>query len=58
VLLKGSRRAGGAAVGTVVAGLAAGAFGPRSDLCVVLIFTALALATWLRELSYAYWRGV
>lgn len=57
VLLKGVRRAGGAALGTLVAALAAGAFGPRSDLCVVLIFTVLALATWLRELSYAYWAG-
>ena len=55
VVLKGVLRGGGAAVGTVVATLIAGAFGPRADATVVLIFVALALATWLREFSYAYW---
>jgi hypothetical protein len=57
VLLKGVRRAAGAAVGTVVAGLVSGAFGPHSDAAVAVMFTVLAVATWLRELSYAYWAG-
>lgn len=57
VLVKGVWRTLGAAVGTVVAGALAGSFGPRSDTVVVLIFAVLAVATWLRELSYAYWAG-
>ncbi|MBI0383405.1 FUSC family protein, partial [Streptomyces albiflaviniger] len=57
VLVKGVWRTVGAAVGTVVAGALAGSFGPRSDAVVVLIFAVLAVATWLRELSYAYWAG-
>ncbi|MCX4687744.1 FUSC family protein [Kitasatospora purpeofusca] len=57
VLFKGLQRAVGAAAGTVVATAAAGAFGPHEDAAVVLIFAVLALATWLRELSYAYWAG-
>ncbi|MEV0189309.1 FUSC family protein [Kitasatospora purpeofusca] len=55
VLFKGLLRALGAAVGTVVATAVAGSFGPHADAAVVLIFAVLALATWLRELSYAYW---
>ncbi|MFC5668400.1 FUSC family protein [Kitasatospora misakiensis] len=57
VLFKGLQRAVGAAAGTVVATAVAGAFGPHEDAAVVLIFAVLALATWLRELSYAYWAG-
>ena len=57
VVLKGALRAGGAAVGTVVATELAGAFGARAVGAVVLIFVALGLATWLREISYAYWAG-
>ncbi|MFD0499832.1 FUSC family protein [Streptomyces rhizosphaericus] len=57
VLVKGVWRTVGAAVGTVVAGALAGSFGPRSDAVVVLIFAVLAVATWLRELSHAYWAG-
>ncbi|MFE6746625.1 FUSC family protein [Kitasatospora purpeofusca] len=55
VLFKGLLRALGAAVGTVVATAVAGSFGPHEDAAVVLIFAVLALATWLRDLSYAYW---
>ncbi|MGW2540395.1 FUSC family protein, partial [Kitasatospora sp. NPDC001574] len=57
VLFKGLLRAVGAAAGTVVATAVAGSFGPHEDAAVVLIFAVLALATWLRELSYAYWAG-
>ncbi|MER5473033.1 FUSC family protein [Streptomyces sp. NPDC002685] len=55
VLVKGAWRTLGAAAGTVVATAVSGLFGPRSDTAVVLIFVVLAVATWLRELSYAYW---
>jgi hypothetical protein len=57
VLLKGARRSAGAAVGTVLAGPLSGAFGPHSDAAVAAMFTVLAVATWLRELNYAYWAG-
>lgn len=57
VLLKGVLRMAGAAAGTLVAAGIAGAFGPRADVTVVIIFVALFLATWLREYSYAYWAG-
>ncbi|MFJ8142983.1 FUSC family protein [Streptomyces sp. NPDC096013] len=55
VLVKGAWRTLGASVGTMVAGAVAGSFGPRSDTAVVVIFSVLAVATWLRELSYAFW---
>ncbi|TDU03723.1 fusaric acid resistance family protein [Streptomyces sp. 846.5] len=55
VLHKGVLRAAGAAVGTLVATGIAGAFGPGDRLSVVLIFVTLALATWLRSASYAFW---
>ncbi|MFD8734222.1 FUSC family protein [Streptomyces sp. NPDC059618] len=55
VLVKGAWRTLGAAAGTVVATAVSGQFGPRSDTAVVVIFAVLAVATWLRELSYAYW---
>jgi uncharacterized membrane protein YccC len=55
VLVKGAWRTAGAAVGTLVASAVSGSFGPRSDAAVVVIFVVLAVATWLRELSYAYW---
>jgi len=58
VLLKGVLRTAGAAIGTLVAAGIAGAFGPRADATVVLMFAALTAATWLRELSYAYWAGI
>ncbi|MFF8930932.1 FUSC family protein [Streptomyces longwoodensis] len=55
VLVKGAWRTLGAAAGTLAGGALSGTFGPRSDTAVVLIFAVLAVATWLRELSYAYW---
>ncbi|MFD9464148.1 FUSC family protein [Streptomyces sp. NPDC060027] len=57
VLVKGVWRTLGAAAGTVVADAVSGLFGPRSDTAVVVIFAVLAVATWLRELGYAYWAG-
>ncbi|MER6526408.1 FUSC family protein [Streptomyces sp. NPDC001508] len=57
VLVKGVWRTIGASAGTVVAGAVAGSFGPRSDAAVVVIFSVLAVAGWLRELSYAFWAG-
>jgi Fusaric acid resistance protein-like len=58
VLLKGVLRVAGAAAGTAVAAGIAGTIGPRADVTVVLMFVALAVATWLREYSYAYWAGI
>lgn len=55
VVFKGAMRAGGAFAGTVVGLEIAGLFGARSPVSVVLIFVVLGLATWLRELNYAYW---
>ncbi|MHB9862774.1 FUSC family protein [Streptomyces sp. YIM S03343] len=55
VLVKGAWRTAGAAVGTLVAGALSGSVGPHSDSAVVVMFGVLAVATWLRELSYAYW---
>lgn len=55
VLLKGALRIVGASIGTIVATELAGTFGPHADVAIVLIFATIALATWLREASYAYW---
>ncbi|MEZ0114538.1 multisubunit Na+/H+ antiporter MnhF subunit [Catenulispora sp. EB89] len=57
VLHKGVLRAAGAAVGTVVATAIAGAFPAGDRWSVVIIFTVLGLASWLREISYAFWAG-
>jgi Fusaric acid resistance protein-like len=57
VVHKGALRIAGAAVGTVIATLLAGTFPAGDKWAVVVIFTILALATWLRPLSYAYWAG-
>jgi hypothetical protein len=57
VLHKGVLRAAGAGVGTVVATLIAGAFPPEDRWSVVIIFAVLGLASWLREISYAFWAG-
>ncbi len=57
VVFKGLLRLAGAAVGTAAATLLAGAFGPRDDRSIVLIFVVLAVANWLRSFSYAYWAG-
>jgi len=55
VVLKAVLRAGGAAVGTVVATGLSGLFGAHEVGAIVTIFIFLGLATWLREISYAYW---
>jgi uncharacterized membrane protein YccC len=55
VVLKGALRGAGAAAGTVVATAIAGTFGPHADASVAVMFAALAVATWLREFSYAWW---
>jgi hypothetical protein len=57
VLHKGALRVTGASVGTLVATPLAGAFGPHEDMSLALILAVLALATWLRRFSYAYWAG-
>lgn len=57
VLHKGVLRAVGAAVGTVVGTVVSGAFPPADRWSVVIIFVVLALAGWLREISYAFWAG-
>jgi multisubunit Na+/H+ antiporter MnhF subunit len=57
VVLKGVLRCAGAAAGTIVATAIGTAFAPHADATVVVMFAALALATWLREFSYAYWAG-
>ncbi|WP_131738996.1 FUSC family protein [Actinomadura roseirufa] len=56
-LHKGVLRALGAAGGTLVAALAAGAYPPGDQDAVVLIFIVLGIAVWLRHWSYAYWAG-
>jgi hypothetical protein len=55
VAYKSVLRLTGAAVGTVVATLVAGAFPTGDTTTVVIIFGVLALATWLRTISYAFW---
>ena len=55
VVHKGVLRGAGAALGTLVATWIAGDFGPGDRTSVVLIFVALALATWLRKAGYAFW---
>jgi fusaric acid resistance family protein len=55
VLHKSGLRIAGALAGTVAATLLAGRIAEGSPLTVVAIFVVLALATWLRPLSYAYW---
>ncbi|WP_370947277.1 FUSC family protein [Amycolatopsis sp. cg5] len=55
VVHKGLLRALGAALGTVVATGIAGLMGRNDPMSIVIIFAVLALATWLRTQSYAYW---
>jgi uncharacterized membrane protein YccC len=40
-----------------VATAIAGTFSPHADASVAVMFAALAVATWLREFSYAWWAG-
>jgi hypothetical protein len=57
VTQKAVLRIAGAAGGTVVATALANAFPPHDNWSVVSIFLVLAIAQWLRPLSYAYWAG-
>lgn len=57
VLHKGVLRAVGAAAGTVLATAIAGTFPPADRWSVVIIFVVLGMASWLREISYAFWAG-
>lgn len=47
----------GAATGTIAAALLAGLFPPHAPAAVGVILATLAVATWLRMISYAYWAG-
>ncbi len=55
VVYKSALRITGAAAGTIAATLIAGTFAPGANASVVVIFAIIALATWLRPLSYAFW---
>jgi hypothetical protein len=55
VVYKAGLRVTGAAAGTLLATLLAGAFAPGQAGAVVAIFVVLGLAVWLRAVNYAYW---
>ena len=55
VIHKGALRILGAGAGTILGTLIASTFAPFDHTSVVVIFAVLAVATWLRPLSYAYW---
>jgi uncharacterized membrane protein YccC len=55
VTYKAVLRVGGAAVGTLAATALANAFPAHDDWSIVAIFGVIAVALWLRPLSYAYW---
>ncbi|WP_369233060.1 FUSC family protein [Streptomyces sp. R21] len=56
VLRKGAERLVGACAGTLLAtGVAATGITGRTSVSGALIFAVLAVALWLRPLSYAYW---
>ncbi|HEX3898250.1 MAG TPA: FUSC family protein [Mycobacteriales bacterium] len=52
---KAALRVGGAAIGTLLATALSHAFPPGEDWSIVALFAVLAVALWLRPLSYAYW---
>ena len=54
---KGALRTLGAGAGTILATTVAATLAPRDQTSIVLIFAVLAVGTWLRPLSYAYWAG-
>jgi hypothetical protein len=58
VLYKGVLRAGGAVAGTLAATGLGSLFGPHADATVIIIFAALAVGSWLRGYSYAYWAAI
>lgn len=55
VVYKAGLRVTGAAAGTLLATLLAGAFAPGDAGAVVAIFVILGLVVWLRGINYAYW---
>ncbi len=55
VAYKSVLRIVGAAVGTIAATLIAGQFPAGDKTPILIIFSVLAVAHWLRPLSYAYW---
>ncbi|MDI2131322.1 FUSC family protein [Yinghuangia seranimata] len=57
VVHKSVLRVAGAAVGTVLATLCAGAFSPGDHASVAVILAVLVVASCLRTFSYAYWAG-
>jgi len=57
VVHKAAMRLAGAGVGTLAATALSGAFPPGDAWSIVVIFFVLAVALWLRSISYAYWAG-
>jgi uncharacterized membrane protein YccC len=55
VTYKALMRLAGAAGGTLVATGLSGAFAPGDDVAIVFLFVVIAVALWLRPLSYAFW---
>ena len=55
VVHKAALRLAGAAIGTLAATALSGAFPPGDRWSIVVIFAVLAVALWLRQVSYAYW---
>jgi hypothetical protein len=55
VVYKSALRIAGAATGTIAATLLARAFAPGDVASVIVIFSVIGLATWLRSISYAFW---
>ncbi|MDX3072726.1 FUSC family protein [Streptomyces sp. NPDC088354] len=57
VVHKSVLRIVGAAAGVAVATSLAGAFAPGDPSSIAVVLAVLAVASWLRGLSYAYWAG-
>lgn len=57
VAYKSLMRIVGASVGTVATTLLTGLFPARDNTAVVIILIVLAVGSWLRTISYAYWAG-
>jgi hypothetical protein len=57
VVYKALMRLAGACTGTLVATALTGTFPPGDSWAIVMIFAVLAVALWLRSISYAYWAG-
>jgi uncharacterized membrane protein YccC len=55
VTQKAVLRVAGASGGTLLATVISGAFAPGDDTSIAVLFVVLAVALWLRPLSYAFW---